>query len=266
MPRDYFGISLPEPEKLHPKVWVYRSAIKDPEVLLEKLKNLPDWRQWWVFGEITDALGAKDSEWDAFPTPEQWSEHLAEVATSSRFPELTKEIENYFYAASANYVEELGISLDSWMHQAPSFAVYKEEGGVTDEMSMHYHTDWQPEKEEARGYKFRVTCTMYLNGDYDGGELAFLLRDDRNDDSNDIRFDYKPTAGDILIFPAIEPFYHGVKRLRKGNRYFIRNFWLEYFPGTPEWLAGEAEYGPEEWANMEKIREDQFRKSSRTVQ
>ncbi len=266
MPRDYFGISLPEPEKLHPKVWVYRSAIKDPEVLLEKLKNLPDWRQWWVFGEITDALGAKDSEWDDFPTPEQWSEHLAEVATSSRFPELTKEIENYFYAASANYVEELGISLDSWMHQAPSFAVYKEEGGVTDEMSMHYHTDWQPEKEEARGYKFRVTCTMYLNGDYDGGELAFLLRDDRNDDSNDIRFDYKPTAGDILIFPAIEPFYHGVKRLRKGNRYFIRNFWLEYFPGTPEWLAGEAEYGPEEWANMEKIREDQFRKSSRTVQ
>jgi hypothetical protein len=143
--------------------------------------------------------------------------------------------------------------------------VYREEGGVSDEMSMHYHTDYQQEKADARGYKFRVTCTMYLNDDYDGGELAFAILEDRDKPEEAVKFDYKPTAGDILVFPSIAPFYHGVKRLRKGDRYFIRNFWLEHFPGTPEWLAGEAEHGEEAWAEMEKEREDQFRRNLRTI-
>jgi hypothetical protein len=253
-------------EKLHPQVWVFRGGILNPEVLLEKLKALPDWNKWWVFGHITDALGGVDKVWNKFPDDKEWETFLSdEVSQRTRFPDISREIEEYFYAATKMYVEELGIEQDTWMHQNPSVCVYREEGGVTDEMSMHYHTDWVPERAEARGYKFKITCTMYLNDDYEGGELAFLLRDNREDDSNDIKFDYKPTAGDILIFPSVEPFYHGVKRLRKGDRYFIRNFWLEFFPGTPEWLAGEAEHGEEAWAELEKVREEEWRRSHQTV-
>lgn len=260
-------LNLENLEKIHPEVWVYRGAIQNHEELLEKIKNLPAWNKWWVFGEITDALAMGDFTWDTFPTKKEWEEHVERLKTS-RNDELslvTAELEEYFYEATAKYIEEQGLELDNWMHQSPSVCVYREEGGVTDEMSMHYHTDYQPEKAEARGYQFKLTCTMYLNDDYDGGELAFALVNDRNSPENAEKFDYKPTAGDILVFPSTHPFYHGVKRLRKGDRYFVRNFWLEYFPGTPEWLAGEAEHGEDLWAEMEKERESQYIKNLRTI-
>lgn len=262
-------INLKAPEKLHPQVWVYRNAIENPLEFLEKIKALPEWNQWWVFGQITDALGGSDYTWDKFPSEEEWNEHLDRVANAQdreRYPEITKVIEEYFYAATKPYIEEHGIELDNWMHQNPSVCVYREEGGVTDDMSMHYHTDYQQEKADARGYKFRVTCTMYLNDDYDGGELAFAILEDRDSPETAVKFDYKPTKGDILVFPSTPPFYHGVKRLRKGDRYFIRNFWLEYFPGTPDWLAGEAEHGEDKWAEMERAREDEYRKKQRTIE
>ncbi len=251
-------------EKLHPQVWVFRNAIPNPEVLMKKLLELPNWNDWWVFGQINDELSGGDTIWEDFPSREEWDVHL-ESKKNTRYPELVTEIEEYFYAATKQYVETMGIELDNWVHQTPSVCLYKSEGGVGEGMSMNYHTDWQPEKAEARGNKFRVTCTMYLNDNYDGGELAFIIRENRNDNSNDIKFDYKPSAGDILIFPSTEPFYHGVKDISNGDRFFIRNFWLEYFPGTPEWLENEAKYGEEEWAKMEKERESQYHKNSVTV-
>lgn len=259
-------MDLTKLEKLHPQVWVYRNAITNNEEILEQIKSLPEWNNWWVFGQINDSLSSGDYTWENFPTDEEWQEHLKNLDNGNQYPEITRELEKYFYAATKPYIEEHGIALDNWMHQSPSVCVYKEEGGVTDDMSMHYHTDYQQEKEEARGYQFKVTCTMYLNDDYDGGELAFAIVQDRNNPEDAVKFDYKPTAGDILVFPSTPPFYHGVKRLRKGDRYFIRNFWLEYFPGTPEWLAGEAEHGEEKWAEMEKAREDEQRKSWRTIE
>ena len=252
-------------EKLHPQVWVFRGAIDDPKTLMDKLQQLPNWKPWWVFGTINDELGGPDSTWENFPTPEQWQQHIDDLR-HTKHPELTSTIDQYFYEATRLYVEHHGFELDNWVHQTPSVCLYKSDAGVTDQMTMHYHTDWQPEKAEARGTKFRLTCTMYLNDDYDGGELAFILRENRDDPSNDIKFDYKPTAGDILVFPSTEPFYHGVKPLTNGERFFIRNFWLEYFPGTPEWLEGEATYGEEEWAEMEKKREHEFIASRRTVE
>jgi hypothetical protein len=250
-------------EKLHPQVWVFRGGIKNPETLLEKIKALPDWKDWWVFGHINDTITGPDATWDDFPEQEEWDNHLQ--SSGGTHEDIRSEIENYCYSATKLYKEDTGFDLDNWMHQTPSICVYREEGGVSDKMSMHYHTDYQSEKAEARGFKFKLTCTMYLNDDYEGGELAFVIRNNREDDSSDIRFDYKPTAGDILIFPSTAPFYHGVKTLRVGDRWFIRNFWLEYFPGTPEWLAGEAQYGEEEWAKMEKEREKEFIRSLRTI-
>lgn len=260
-------LNLNNLEKLHPQVWVYRGAIQDSQELLEKIKALPDWNKWWVFGEITDSLAMGDFTWEEFPSEAEWKEHLEKIESSrdDGLSEITAKLEDYFYKATKPYIEEHGIELDNWMHQSPSVCVYREEGGVTDEMSMHYHTDYQAEKADARGYKFKLTCTMYLNDDYDGGELAFALVHDRENPEGAEKFDYKPTAGDILVFPSTAPFYHGVKRLRTGDRYFIRNFWLEYFPGTPEWLAGEAEYGEDAWAEMEKERESEYIKGLRTI-
>lgn len=251
-------------EKLHPQVWVFRSGIEDSKTLLEKIKALPNWEKWWVFGDANHSVRGEDTTWENFPSEEEWDTHIKTAA--NEYVDIYVEIENYFYAATKLYIESNNFNLDNWMHHSPSLCVYREGGGVADGMSMHYHTDYQPEKADSRGFKFKLTCTMYLNDDYDGGELAFIIRNNREDDSSDIRFDYKPTAGDILVFPSTEPFYHGVRTLRVGDRWFIRNFWLEHFPGTPEWLAAEAEYGNEEWAKLEREREREYIRSSMTVE
>lgn len=52
-------------------------------------------------------------------------------------------------------------------------------------------------------------CMMYLNSDFDGGEIVFP----------NLNISYKPQAGDILIYKA--NILHGVKELVSGVRYSV---------------------------------------------
>lgn len=237
-------------EVIYPKIHVYRGLFKDNAEFLEKLKSMPDWKAWWVFGEQFLINGNVDIKFDTFPSPETWE------SVTKDLDYFAKTIDGYFYKATADYVATHNIELDNWVHQIPSVCKYTSSGGVSDEYAMHVHTDFQQEKRHARGLKFNgVTCTMYLNDDYEGGEMVFRIQNCNEYDE----VIYKPQAGDILVFPSKEPFFHGVKKMISGDRYFIRNFWLSDYPGSPEWLAGEAEHGPEKWAEMEKEREKEFR-------
>jgi hypothetical protein len=64
--------------------------------------------------------------------------------------------------------------------------------------------------------------------------------------------DYKPVAGDLVVFPSGEPYFHGVKSISNGNKYLIRTFWQWEYPGSEEWLANQEKYGQEEWAKLWK--------------
>jgi hypothetical protein len=125
---------------------------------------------------------------------------------------------------------------------------------------MHYHTDFQQEKRDAPGYKPYITCTMYLNDDYEGGEISFKILKEGGGFDEVV---YKPKAGDILVFPSNQPYYHGVQLTTKGKKYFVRSFWDYYFPGTEEWNANQKKYGATEWAEMEHQREKLERQTGR---
>jgi hypothetical protein len=253
-------------EKLHPQIYVYRGVLKESAQIIKDLDATADWETWWVFGKMAHMEGLQDTRWEEFPEVEEWESHLAATKEKEYKSNSTSIIEKYFYEATKFYVEDQGLDFDNWIHQKPSVSKYESGGGVTEDLTMHYHTDYQREKAEARGNKYRITCTMYLNDDYEGGSLTFKIREDINGNpNNDIVIDYKPTAGDILVFPSGEPFYHGVKKLVSGDRYIVRTFWQEHFPGTPAWLAGELEYGEEAWNELEIIREKKFREESGTI-
>jgi hypothetical protein len=88
---------------------------------------------------------------------------------------------------------------------------------------------------------------MYFNDDYEGGDIEYRLFDKHFThfriegdtmictDTNEIvpGFNYKPQAGDIIIFPSKLPYYHGVKKVTKGQKLFLRTFW-SYKPMEPE--------------------------------
>ena len=246
--------------ELHPKVFVYRNYIKNARELVQRLEDKATWDTWWVFGKIAQNVGPSYS-WDAFPSQGEWEAHLEQIKKelSSELIDEIVEVKRTFYEVTSDYLSKHSIDFDNWLMHAPSFNVYipneEEQPGDT---TMGFHTDYQLEKEEARGDKFKLTCTMYLNGDYEGGELAFVITDSPSDPSTYNLIKYKPQEGDIVVFPSTPPFYHGVTKLLSGNRYMVRTFWLEHFPGTPEWLAGEAANGEEAWSEMEKSREKEF--------
>jgi hypothetical protein len=126
----------------------------------------------------------------------------------------------------------------------------KDSGVVGDrkDLAMNYHTDTNHCDLDSRGNKIAITVTMYLNDDYDGGEISIY------DDKTKTVYDYKPKAGDVTVFPGFHPYYHGVLPFRGGKRYLIRIFYLYRSPGTDEWLEEEKRIGAEAMAELTKAK------------
>jgi len=117
----------------------------------------------------------------------------------------------------------------------------KGEAGGTKEMTLPFHTDFYQRDEFEPGLKAEYTVTMYLNEDYNGGEIDFRLFNGRETEMRVVNGDlvstdpnhgeipsvvYRPKAGDIIIFPSRPPYYHGVRRVSTGTKYFVRMFWM----------------------------------------
>jgi hypothetical protein len=89
--------------------------------------------------------------------------------------------------------------------------------------------------------KSKLVCLLYINEDYEGGELDFRDHD----------LTIKPKAGQLITFPGGILNVHQVKKVESGTRHTIGAFW-DY---------AESEYSEErlaEWeAEIEKVREEQ---------
>lgn len=264
-------------EEIYPKVYVYKNPFKDldllKKVVIESEQNpegslLKDWKGWYTFGKEVNMLNF-DEDTNSQRNQEE--------------REMWNDVVDVFYATTQHYSEIHNVPIEKdkfvndpveqkdmklWQLMGPSICKYEVGGGIDDndvDLAMHMHTDYQQEYEDHRGYKFTVTCTMYLNGDYEGGGLEFLVGGNK-------LFYYKPEAGDVLVFPAGDPNYlsepgelyrHGVKKVYGNPKYFIRNHWQRYYLGSDEWLKQEAIYGKDVWAQMESERTKEERKNGK---
>lgn len=242
-----------ESKELYPGIRVYSGIFEDSSSVIQELRSAYDWEAWYTFGDLS-VVQIDRTTFNSFPTPEEWQSSI--ISTLEKPNKSAEQILNAFYAATKNYVEVHNVEPVAWNFNSPAICMYDTNSGVNEDIAMHYHTDYQQEKADAAGYKPYITCTMYLNDDYEGGEIAFkVLKDDGTSDE----VVYKPKAGDILVFPSRPPHYHAVFLTTKGQKYFVRSFWDYYFEGTPEWNAGLAEHGHDKWLEMEKAREAEER-------
>lgn len=260
-------------KEIYPKIFVYKNPFKDLNLLTKTIiesetnpagSALGDWKGWYTFGKEVNMLNFNENN-----DPER-------VKIEK---EMWDDVINVFYLTTQHYSEIHNVpiekdtivydtiedrSMNLWQLMGPSICKYEVNGGIDDnnvDLAMHMHTDYQQEYENNRGYKFTVTCTMYLNGDYEGGGLEFLVGDNK-------LFYYKPEAGDVLVFPAGDPNYlsepgelyrHGVKKVYGKPKYFIRNHWQRYYLGSEDWLKQESIYGKDVWKQMEFERTRQER-------
>lgn len=79
------------------------------------------------------------------------------------------------------------------------------------------HADGEdPEGHPNEAYIVDYGSVIYLNDDYEGGEIYFP----------DQGIDFKPKAGTVVFFPSNNMFIHGVKEITNGNRYTCPQFWI----------------------------------------
>ena len=93
-----------------------------------------------------------------------------------------------------------------------------------------FHSDYFEQDMDTPGYKLIFTSMIYLNDDYDGGEICFW--------DGEKLIGYKPEPGDVIVFPSCEPFYHGVLNIKNNDRYAIRMNYCAISDGSKEFKNG----------------------------
>ena len=83
-----------------------------------------------------------------------------------------------------------------------------------DSLKAH-HDDIYNLKTNSGHPKRNVSSVLYLNDEYDGGELHFTKQ----------KLKFKPKSGSLIIFPSSEQFTHHVTKVRSGIRFFINTLW-----------------------------------------
>lgn len=79
--------------------------------------------------------------------------------------------------------------------------------------------DWQPNHTPQRC----SSAMLYLNGDFDGGELYIKELDVVNNDDTTI---IKPATGKLVMFPADWNFYHWTEPVGLGGKRYSCPFWF----------------------------------------
>jgi len=230
--------------ELHPRVLVFRNVLPNIEKLYKIMKDseessngkffLKTWDQWSIFGTYSQHKDSSDE-----------AEHGERYDLEKYF---AQEVSDGYIKALSYYVKKYDINLpESAYFSGSSFSKYNPNvDKMENKMTMQYHTDFITSQKDMPGPKFFITCTMYINDDYKGGDIEFFV--------DNKLINHKPQAGDILIFPSEEPYYHGVKLIEDGYKFFVRNFVMVPYDGSEEWLSNQKKFGAYRWALMEQER------------
>ena len=268
--------------EIYPHILVYKNMFKDIsksyQILLDSLVESDDrlfnpWTQWSIFGEYLSPMIPSFSMGDRHG-------NLKNIETKTQVEEDQKnfgiEMMENFHLVTEDYIKRYNIDVDldslsidesgnplhTWRWTGGTIGKYNV-SNADETFGMRYHSDYMREQGSAPGYKFVITCTIYFNDDYEGGEVDFAM--------GDKLVKYKPEAGDLLVFPSGHPDYltedgmpylHGVMPSYKTNKFLARMYWQKYQKGSDEWYAKEAEFGKDVWASMQPALEEQFRKDN----
>jgi hypothetical protein len=254
--------------EIYPKIFVYKNLFKDIEKIYKNLKEsngsedglFSPWTPWAHFGEYINPI---------LKNPGLSINSVEDIKTTTGKQEdhkvLLLELFENFYRATQDYVLKNNVDFDiektvltkngeevkEWQMTGPSIARYKTD--IDHPVAMTYHSDYIREPILSPGYKFAITCLVYFNDDYEGGEIDFI--------TNGEAYMYKPEAGDILIFPSGHPdmlmgensiYIHGVMVAKGPSKYLSRMYWTKYSVGDDEWFEKEKEFGKEVWDEMQE--------------
>lgn len=226
------------------KIEVY-SFKEEAEKIMSIVQNYDEseWGKWGTFGKMAKL---ESTQYQGDPS----NFNSTALSTNEYNNEITTIYNKIFGEATSDYILRNNFKADQWLTSINQICFYQPKKVRYTNLIMAFHTDFQQEKRHMPGSKHFITANFYLNDNYTGGEVIFMIDED---ESNLIR--YKPKAGDLIVFPSGERYRHGVRTVDDGKKYFIRSFWHYMYPGSPEWHEEKAKYSEEEWAKKEDLRQ-----------
>lgn len=255
-------------EKLHEQVFYYQEVIEDPKRLVALIEELdpdesthaaiPAWGPWLSNSKDGHSFGGK-KDFNPGAVAGLESDRKEDVAYA--VSTIKKAVDD---VAEAYYRDR---GFEGKPNMSPFVGIMKYTPGC----SMGAHFDAQ-----AGDQTLKYSIVLYLNEDYEGGEISFAIRDydlrdpkyadmkpldDVHDPENEKLIDFwlKPKPGSALIFPSTHPFMHRVHDMKAGNKYIFPGFvFIEGFdPNDLEmkkkYNAGSAELP----TNVETLESDQ---------
>lgn len=241
------------------EIMIFKKILKNSNEIINYFEDLKEWDNWYTFGKMVE-FSNSGANFYSFPSKEEWDSKIPNQNEKNN--KYVKQITDIFYQTTKLYFEKNKIEKNNLSFNSFNIAKYFSDAGVSKNLAMNYHTDFQQERFNIPEYKFFITTLFYLNDNYDGGEICFKKL---NLDQTKIEysFDYKPSAGDVIVFPSTPPFYHGVKKAINGEKYIIRTYWKALQEETDIWKSNVEKYGQENWNKIQKedslkLREEKF--------
>jgi len=182
-------------------IWVYHDVVK-PELD--------------VVNRLEDVLGNESNYYN-------WQE--AYVGYRQRMPEYRDCVDFKFKKTdiavdkSEASLKLQGIWQDCYDAQAPAVADYCQKYNIHNLRYweafnfVRYGEGQHFQEHHDHGFSYNCTVSLvtYLNDDYEGGEIFFRLQG----------LDYKPKAGDTVLFPSNFMYPHQAKVVTKGVKYSL---------------------------------------------
>ena len=222
-------------EELFDKVYYYTDVIGDPKKLVDLIEStdsdryssfITPWEEWgacsgqmYIYGshKRIKCLSSEDIE-------KNISEGVI-ADCSYIFNEIFDGMKN----VCEDYASKIGD--DSEIVLMTDTAIKKYMPGTF--MGSHFD-------QQEGDRRLRYSMVMYLNDDYEGGEISFNVKDgvltstddaaseDFNSPLNHdrIMFHVKPKAGSVIIFPSTDPYSHTAHLIKSGSKYMVPSFWL----------------------------------------
>lgn len=188
-------------EEVAPGIWVYHNVVtKDLDIInrlesvLSDEKNFYQWQEAYVgykqrMPEYRDCVDFKFKKTDIAQDISQ---------SSLKLQQIWQDCYDKQFPAVQDYCKKYNINnLRYW--EAFNFIRYGK--------GQHF----QEHHDHGYSYNCTVSLVTYLNDDYEGGEIFFRLQG----------INYKPKAGDTVIFPSNFMYPHTAKMVNEGTKYSL---------------------------------------------
>lgn len=192
---------MQSPKIFADKIFYYENVLSNPQQIIDILETTDDilsdqslisqWKTWHASDDSSYIFGAKKS-----------TNPLSTGVLLSSIIDVYNSITSVFSEYSEDYAKTMSVEIGK---QAP-ISISKYFAGS----SMGKHTDSGPNPTRET-----ISAVLYLNDDCVGGEISFPEQG----------VTIKPSAGSLVIFPSVPPFYHESLEVKNGTKYMSPAFW-----------------------------------------